>query len=100
MAMKYHVHHGKAGVYGEIAYREWLDGNKAIVSIEETLPFPYVKGKPVTYTITLYNDKGVGYTRRGFSETTADAICKAHLLERGYTEHDERDTWDIRAYND
>lgn len=90
--MKYHVHHGRVGVYGEIDTSKWLDGNKEIAVIE---------GNGPTYTVSLYNDKGVAYPRRGFMFVVAQAIVQAHLIERGYTEHVEKlDTWDIRAYND
>lgn len=90
--MKYHIHHGKAGVYGEIDMSKFLDGRKEIAVIE---------GNGPTYLVVLYNTQGVAYPRRGFTMVEANAIIAAHLNERGYTEHDDkRDTWDIRAYND
>jgi hypothetical protein len=87
--MKYRVHHGKAGVYGEIAYVEYLDGMKTIAR--------YQMGEAVI--VTLHGRDGVGHPRKGFTPEQAVAICEAHMTERGYTERVD-ETWDIRAYND
>lgn len=90
--MKYHVHYGKVGTYGEV--------DKSSYRNEKREPIASIEGNGPTYIVTLYNAAGKMFPRDGFTMVQAKEIVAAHLKERGY-EHDKtRDTWDLKAYND
>jgi len=87
--MKYHVHHGKVGTYGEIRTTEYRDSaNRPLATIQHGTPC----------TVTLYS-KGVAHSRSGPPDTRVEEICLAHLSSLGYTEEGSS-TWDLKAYND
>lgn len=93
--MKYRVHYGKAGQYGELQSTRWetLD-KRPIASTCEGVG-------TTTVSVTLYNRAGKGFYRSGFTKEQAEAIVAAYLIERGFTEHVEsQDTTDVRAYNE
>jgi hypothetical protein len=90
--MDYITKLGKVGVYGECSTEEWLDmSNRDIAVIQHN--------NDGTYSVTLVTAKHIRHTRTLTDLKLARDVCKAHLLERGFTKL-RGEYADLKAYND
>ena len=91
--MKYKIHYGKAGTYGETKTTEYRDLASQPIATVYWLSTTQV-------TIILYTSRGAMHSRTGPRDNERiEAICEAWLNEQGYTEK-AGETVDVRAYND